>query len=103
MSKKKTIDKKASKVKSEDKRWERIQSFLEEVGLVCEYLRYRILCERFGEQTQTPPSPLCLIQADQDRLFSEDLITTYLEAISRQGRAGFVISDKFPVFGTLKH
>lgn len=83
---------------SEDQRWERILVFLQEAGLVLDYLHWRVLSKRYGEQ---PASPVFGMQADNDGELTEDMVIEQLEAIARQARAGFVDGPDFPVFGSL--
>lgn len=86
---------------SEEKHWERVQRFLQEVGLVCDYLHWRVVCKRCGEQPA--PSPLFAMTADADGELSDGLIIKQLEVISQQARAGFVEGEGFPVFGSLEN
>jgi len=82
-----------------DSRWRRIQAFLQEVGVVNNYLHWRVLCKRYGEQ---PGSPLFRMTADLEGELSEELIVKQLEAIARQARAGFVPGEGFPLFGSFE-
>lgn len=81
-----------------DQRWERIQAFVQEAGIVLEYLHWRVLCKRYGEQ---PASALFAMTADVDGELTEEMIVDQLEAIARQARAGFVDGPGFPVFGSV--
>ena len=81
-----------------DTRWRRIQAFIQEAGLVLDYLHWRVLCKRYGEQ---PASALFLMTADDDGELTEEMIVEQLEAIARQARAGFVDGQGFPVFASL--
>jgi len=93
------IAKDSPSVAEEDLRWRRIQAFLQEVFLAAEFLRWRVLCKRYGEQ---PGSPLFAMTADTDGELTEESIIEQLEAIARQARAGFVGGPGFPVFGSLE-
>ena len=84
--------------KASDVRWRRIQAFIQEVGIVLDYLHWRVLCKRYGEQ---PASALFLMTADDDGELTEEMIVKQLEAIARQARAGFVDGPGFPVFASL--
>ena len=79
-------------------RWRRIQAFIQEAGLVLDYLHWRVLCKRNGDQ---PAPALFLMTADGGGEFTEEMIITQLEAIARQARAGFVDGQGFPVFASL--
>lgn len=79
--------------------WRRIQAFLQEVGIVNDYLHWRVLCKRYGEQ---PGSPLFAMVADTDGELTDEVIIEKLEAIARQARAGFVAGEGFPLFGSLE-
>ena len=81
-----------------DVRWRRIQTFIQEAGLVLDYLHWRVLCKRNGDQ---PAPALFLMTADGDGELTEEMIITQLEAIARQARAGFVDGQGFPVFASL--
>ena len=81
-----------------DVRWRRIQAFIQEAGIVLDYLHWRVLCKRYGEQ---PASALFLMTADDDGELTEEMIVEQLEAIARQARAGFVVGPGFPVFASL--
>ena len=78
-------------------RWRRIQAFIQEAGLVLDYLHWRVLCKRCGDQ---PAPALFLMTADSDGELTEEMIVAQLEAIARQARAGFVDGPGFPVFAT---
>ena len=82
---------------SEDKHWERVQRFLQEAGLVLDYLHDRIENKRNSIKL----SPLFGQVADADGELTDELIVNQLEAIARQAAAGFVAGDGFPVFGPL--
>jgi len=88
----------ASDKASANKRLICIQSYLEEAAVTIDYLRWRVLSERLGDQ---PASPLFKITADMDGAFSEAQVIEQLEAIARQARAGFCRGEGFPVFGVL--
>ena len=79
-------------------RWRRIQAFIQEAGLVLDYLHWRVLCKLCGDQ---PASALFLMTADSDGELTEEMIVAQLEAIARQARAGFVDGPGFPVFASL--
>ena len=81
-----------------DARWRLIQAFIQEAGIVLDYLHWRVLCKRYGEQ---PASALFLMTADDDGELTEEMIVEQLEAIARQARAGFVDGQGFPVFASL--
>ena len=81
-----------------DVRWRRIQAFIQEAGLVLDYLHWRVLCKRCGDQ---PAPALFLMTADGDGELTEEMIVAQLEAIARQARAGFVDGPGFPVFASL--
>lgn len=81
-----------------DVRWRRIQAFIQEAGIVLDYLHWRVLCKRYGEQ---PASALFLMTADDDGELTEEMIVEQLEAIARQARAGFVDGPEFSVFASL--
>ena len=81
-----------------DARWRRIQAFIQEAGLVLDYLHWRVLCKRCGDQ---PAPALFLMTADGDGELTEDMIIAQFEAIARQARAGFVDGPGFPVFASL--
>ena len=81
-----------------DVRWRRIQAFIQEAGIVLDYLHWRVLCKRYGEQ---PASALFLMTADDDGELTEEMIVEQLEAIAQQARAGFVDGPGFPVFASL--
>lgn len=81
-----------------DARWRRIQAFIQEAGIVLDYLHWRILCKRYGEQ---PALALFLMTADDDGELTEEMVVEQLEAIARQARAGFVDGPGFPVFALL--
>ena len=81
-----------------DERWRRIQAFIQEAGLVLDYLHWRVLCKRCGDQ---PAPALFLMTADGDGELTEEMIIAQLEAIARQARAGFVDGPGFPVFASL--
>ena len=81
-----------------DARWRRIQAFIQEAGIVLDYLHWRILCKYYGDQ---PASALFLMTADGDGELTEEMIVAQLEAIARQARAGFVDGPGFPVFASL--
>ena len=81
-----------------DVRWRRIQAFIQEAGLVLDYLHWRVLCKRCGDQ---PAPALFLMTADGDGELNEEMIVARLEAIARQARAGFVDGPGFPVFTSL--
>lgn len=85
-------------MKIDDERWQRIQNFVQEAGIVLDYLHWRVLCKRYGEQ---PASPLFLMTADSDGELTEEMVIAQLEAIARQARAGFVDGPDFPVFAPL--
>lgn len=94
------VDSEAAKTPppSENRRWERILCFLQETGMVIDYLHWRVDSKRHGEQ---PASSLFLMEADTDGELTEDMVIEQLEAIARQARAGFVDGPDFPVFGSL--
>ena len=79
-------------------RWRRIQAFIQEAGLVLDYLHWRVLCKCSGDQ---PAPALFLMTADGDGELNEEMIVARLEAIARQARAGFVDGPGFPVFASL--
>ena len=79
-------------------RWRRIQAFIQEAGLVLDYLHWRVLCKRCGDQ---PAPALFLMTADGDGELTEEMIVAQFEAIARQARAGFVDGPGFPVFASL--
>lgn len=81
-----------------DVRWRRIQAFIQEAGLVLDYLHWRVLCKRCGDQ---PAPALFLMTADGDGKLTEEMIVAQFEAIARQARAGFVDGPGFPVFASL--
>ena len=81
-----------------DVRWRRIQAFIQEAGLVLDYLHWRVLCKRCGDQ---PAPALFLMTADGDGELTEEMIVAQFEAIARQARAGFVDGPGFPVFASL--
>lgn len=81
-----------------DARWRRIKAFIQEAGLVLDYLHWRVLCKCSGDQ---PASALFLMTADNDGELTEEMIVAQLEAIARQARAGFVDGPGFPVFASL--
>ena len=81
-----------------DARWRRIKAFIQEAGLVLDYLHWRVLCKCSGAQ---PASALFLMTADGDGELTEEMIVAQLEAIARQARAGFVDGSGFPVFASL--
>ncbi len=80
-----------------DARWRRIQAFIQEAGIVLNYLHWRVLCKCSGDQ---PAPELFLMTADSDGEQTEETIVAQLEAIARQARAGFVDGPGFPVFAT---
>ena len=80
-----------------DVRWRRIQAFIQEAGIVLNYLHWRVLCKCSGDQ---PAPELFLMTADSDGEQTEETIVAQLEAIARQARAGFVDGPGFPVFAT---
>ncbi len=80
-----------------DARWRRIKAFIQEAGLVLDYLHWRVLCKCSGDQ---PASALFLMTADNDGELTEEMIVAQLEAIARQARAGFVDGPGFPVFAS---
>ena len=82
---------------SEDKHWECVQRFLQEVGLVLEYLHDRVATKRNSIKLV----PLFGQAADADGDLTDELIVKQLEAIARQAAAGFVAGDGFPIFGPL--
>lgn len=82
---------------AEATRWLRIQSFIQEAGLVLDYLHWRVLCKRCGDQ---PAPTLFMMTADADGELTEEMIVEQLEAIARQARAGFVDGHCFPVFAS---
>lgn len=79
-------------------RWGRIQAFIQEAGIVLNYLHWRVLCKRCGDQ---PAPALFLMTADGDGELTEEMVVEQLEAIARQARAGFVDGQGFPVFASL--
>ncbi len=81
-----------------DARWRHIQAFIQEAGLVLDYLHWRVLCKRCGDQSAPD---LFLMTADGDGELTEEMIIAQLEAIARQARAGFVDGPGFPVFASL--
>ena len=81
-----------------DVRWRRIQAFIQKAGLVLDYLHWRVLCQRCGDQ---PAPALFLMTADGDGELTEEMIVAQFEAIARQARAGFVDGPGFPVFASL--
>ena len=81
-----------------DARWRRIQAFIQEAGIVLDYLHWRVLCKCSGAQ---PASALFLMTADGDGELTEEMVVAQLEAIARQARAGFVDGPGFPVFASL--
>ena len=81
-----------------DVRWRRIQAFIQEAGLVLDYLHWRVLCKRCGDQ---PAPALFLMTADGDGELTEEMIIAQFEAIARQARVGFVDGPGFPVFASL--
>ncbi len=83
---------------ADDKRWRRIQAFVQEAGIVLDYLHWRVRCKCSGAQ---PASALFLMTADGDCELTEEMIVAQLEAIARQARAGFVDGPGFPVFASL--
>ena len=87
--------------KAEDNHWIHVQRFLQEVGLVVDYLHTRVVCKRNCEPTKL--SPLFAQAADADGELTDALIVSQLEAIARQARAGFVAGEGFPVFGPLEN
>lgn len=91
----------AKMTESEDMHWRRILRFLQEVGLVVDYLHARVVCKRNCEPTKL--SPLFAQAADADGELTDALIVSQLEAIARQARAGFVAGEGFPVFGPLEN
>ena len=82
----------------DDKRWQRIQAFVQEAGIVLDYLHWRVLCKRYGEQ---PASALFSMTADSDGELTEEMVVEQLEAIARQARAGFMDGPGFPVFASI--
>ena len=87
-----------STLEPRDARWRRIQAFIQEAGIVLDYLHWRVLCKCSGAQ---PASALFLMTADSDGELTEEMIVAQLEAIARQARAGFVDGPGFPVFASL--
>ena len=85
-------------MKVHDKRLRRIQSFLQEAGIVLDYLHWRVLCKLYGEQ---PAPTLYLMTSDIDGELTEEMVVEQLEAIALQARAGFVDGPGFPVFAPL--
>ena len=81
-----------------DARWRRIQAFIQEAGIVLDYLHWRVLCKCSGDQ---PAPALFLMTADGDGELTEEMVVAQLEAIARQARAGFVDGPGFPVFASL--
>ena len=81
-----------------DARWRRIQAFIQEAGIVLDYLHWRVLCKCSGVQ---PASALFLMTADGDGELNEEMVIARLEAIARQARAGFVDGPGFPVFASI--
>ena len=79
-------------------RWRRIQAFIQEAGIVIDYLHWRVLCKCSGVQ---PASALFLMTADGDGELNEEMVIARLEAIARQAWAGFVDGPGFPVFASL--
>lgn len=92
---------KATSTENMDPRWRNIQIFLQEVGIVVDYLHWRAVrqCHGDGEKSE---SPLFALQASLDGPLTEAAIVEQLEAIARQARKGFVAGPDFPVFGALK-
>ena len=88
----------ASTPEPRDVRWRRIQAFIQEAGIVLDYLHWRVLCKCDGDQ---PASALFLMTADGDGELTEEMIVARLEAIARQARAGFVDGPGFPIFASL--
>ena len=82
----------------DNKRWRRIQAFIQEVGVVNDYLHWRVLCKRHGAQ---PALPLFKMTAESEGELTEESIIELYEAIARQARAGFVEGSGFPVFAPL--
>ena len=93
------LNNKKKMTESEDKHWELVRRFLQEVGLVADYLHDRVVCKRNGEPEKL--SPLFAQVADADGELTDELIVEQLNAIARQAAAGFVAGDGFPVFGPL--
>ncbi len=90
----------------EEQRWERIQAFIQEVGMVSDYLHWRVLCklsEISGGQPPEAESPVFGMTADSEGELTEEAIIRQFEAIARQAHAGFVDGPDFPVFGSLEH
>ena len=85
-------------LQADDEGWRRIQAFIQEAGIVLDYLHWRVLCKHYGEQ---PAPALFLMTADGDGELTEEMIVEHLEAIARQARAGFVDGPGFPVFAPL--
>ena len=88
----------ASTPEPRDARWRRIQAFIQEAGIVLDYLHWRVLCKCSGAQ---PAPELFLMTADSDGELTEEMVVAQLEAIARQARAGFVDGPGFPVFASL--
>lgn len=86
---------------SEVDRWKHILAFLQEAGLVLDYLHNRIVVEKLGGEVA--PSSLFGQLSDADGDLTEDLIVKHLETIARTARAGFVEGDGFPVFAQLEN
>lgn len=81
-----------------DDRWQRIQAFVQEAGIVMDYLHWRVLSKRYGEQ---PASALYSMTADNDGELTEEMVVEQIDAIARQARAGFVDGPGFPVFASI--
>lgn len=85
-------------LRADDDRWQRIQAFVQEAGIVLDYLHWRVLCKRYGEQ---PATALYLMSSDSDGELTKEMVVEQLEAIARQARAGFVDGPDFPVFASI--
>lgn len=81
-------------------RWTHILAFVQEAGLVMDYLHNRIVAEKMGGKVESTTSLFDQLK-DSDGELTEDMLVEYLDAIARQAKAGFVEGEGFPVFAPL--
>lgn len=79
-------------------RWAHVQAWLQEAGLVIDYLVSRTIEKRIGS-FPAKTSPLFMQTADADGELTEELIVNYFVEMARLAKDGFTTSEEFPVFG----
>ncbi len=86
--------------KSSADRWAHVQAWLQEAGMVIDYLVSRTIEKQTGS-FPAKISALFMQTADADGELTEELIVNYLAEMARLAKEGFSTSEEFPVFGEI--